>query len=282
MIRRPPRSTLFPYTTLFRSLFREVSHPAATQRIGWTEALARERTGDLAGAARVYESLGAPPPAIRLRLGTKPPPDSAARAALRLALLDLLGPRGSADDARGAIALLDQSFGPLTRDLELAIARRAATSGPFARAAEGFARAATRPLDARDGLAYGDVLARLGRHREAMAIFRTVQDRALRPAAEYQRARSLLALDRRKDAMAVLRRVFTGFRYDTATAAAAGFLNAELLVDDRNDAKARSAYLEVARRFPRTGHGARAALQAGLLAFVHGDTKSAAKRSEER
>ena len=260
------------------SLFREVSHPAATQRIGWTEALARERTGDLAGAARVYESLGATLPAIRLRLGTKPPPDSAARAALRLALLDLLGPRGSADDARGAIALLDQSFGPLTRDLELAIARRAESSGPLLRAAEGFARAAAaKPLDARDRLAYGGVLARLGRHREAMAIFRTVQDRAFRPAAEYQRARSLLALDRRKDAMAVLRRVFTGFRYDTATAAAAGFLDAELLVDDRNDAKARSAYLEVARRFPRTGHGARAALQAGLLAFVHGDTKSAAK-----
>src|SRR3712207_7556307 len=31
MIRRPPRSTLFPYTTLFRSLQypREVAHPAA-------------------------------------------------------------------------------------------------------------------------------------------------------------------------------------------------------------------------------------------------------------
>src|SRR3712207_7826285 len=27
MIRRPPRSTLFPYTTLFRSLAREVSPP---------------------------------------------------------------------------------------------------------------------------------------------------------------------------------------------------------------------------------------------------------------
>src|SRR2546426_6520172 len=42
MIRRPPRSTLFPYTTLFRSLF---SHPAPIRAItsqeGWTpEALA--------------------------------------------------------------------------------------------------------------------------------------------------------------------------------------------------------------------------------------------------
>src|SRR2546422_7633551 len=31
MIRRPPRSTLFPYTTLFRSEFRHKIHP------GWTD-----------------------------------------------------------------------------------------------------------------------------------------------------------------------------------------------------------------------------------------------------
>src|SRR2546429_6208088 len=33
MIRRPPRSTLFPYTTLFRSLLG--SHPAASERDGF-------------------------------------------------------------------------------------------------------------------------------------------------------------------------------------------------------------------------------------------------------
>src|SRR5258708_24005268 len=32
MIRRPPRSTLFPYTTLFRSLFRLCSEPPARRR----------------------------------------------------------------------------------------------------------------------------------------------------------------------------------------------------------------------------------------------------------
>src|SRR5258708_29448989 len=31
MIRRPPRSTLFPYTTLFRSLFRAVEGTACTR-----------------------------------------------------------------------------------------------------------------------------------------------------------------------------------------------------------------------------------------------------------
>src|SRR5258707_8754600 len=37
MIRRPPRSTLFPYTTLFRSVQRKDRHHAAilTQQDGW-------------------------------------------------------------------------------------------------------------------------------------------------------------------------------------------------------------------------------------------------------
>src|SRR5260370_42635800 len=33
MIRRPPRSTLFPYTTLFRSRQKRVRHPQQTQEI---------------------------------------------------------------------------------------------------------------------------------------------------------------------------------------------------------------------------------------------------------
>src|SRR2546422_8635986 len=44
MIRRPPRSTLFPYTTLFRS--REVRANASGRRLGWgrdCEAAAERR-----------------------------------------------------------------------------------------------------------------------------------------------------------------------------------------------------------------------------------------------
>src|SRR5256885_12392369 len=37
MIRRPPRSTLFPYTTLFRSLGELVSRLAATNIVLWHE-----------------------------------------------------------------------------------------------------------------------------------------------------------------------------------------------------------------------------------------------------
>src|SRR3712207_8516500 len=46
MIRRPPRSTLFPYTTLFRSAVERVRDPCAVaQRPADRQALLKERTG---------------------------------------------------------------------------------------------------------------------------------------------------------------------------------------------------------------------------------------------
>src|SRR5256885_9666449 len=42
MIRRPPRSTLFPYTTLFRSCSAQSSHSAcARQKFWWTDSTVR-------------------------------------------------------------------------------------------------------------------------------------------------------------------------------------------------------------------------------------------------
>src|SRR2546425_4848058 len=45
MIRRPPRSTLFPYTTLFRSqnVLTSAAEEALEVRVGWTEGLPEER-----------------------------------------------------------------------------------------------------------------------------------------------------------------------------------------------------------------------------------------------
>src|SRR2546426_8552962 len=58
MIRRPPRSTLFPYTTLFRSIKR-----TATVRQRYAEQLGREGVLDVAQAdaeaERLYERLAA-------------------------------------------------------------------------------------------------------------------------------------------------------------------------------------------------------------------------------
>src|SRR2546429_2385288 len=39
MIRRPPRSTLFPYTTLFRSILKEAGRGATSSRAGLRQGL---------------------------------------------------------------------------------------------------------------------------------------------------------------------------------------------------------------------------------------------------
>src|SRR5438034_4424526 len=69
MIRRPPTSTLFPYTTLFRSWPRPASPPAPTSpgRIRRARAFPRRGTGNFSGpsgtrdeeAARAAETAGA-------------------------------------------------------------------------------------------------------------------------------------------------------------------------------------------------------------------------------
>src|SRR5215203_5905960 len=49
MIRRPPRSTLFPYTTLFRSRRRVRPSPPSSRRsrTGWTSSRSEEYTSEL-------------------------------------------------------------------------------------------------------------------------------------------------------------------------------------------------------------------------------------------
>src|SRR2546430_10997729 len=57
MIRRPPRSTLFPYTTLFRSLGGR-GRPAAARRGGGDDLSARRRRGEK--STRSGEQTSAP------------------------------------------------------------------------------------------------------------------------------------------------------------------------------------------------------------------------------
>ena len=248
---------------------------AARLRIPYTEALARDRTGDGAGAAERYDALGARLTAMRIRLRLWTEPDSMAQ--FRTELLALLDARRTADESRGAITLLDARFAPLSRAEELAVARRAAGVDRAARAAEGFARAArTSPLGEGDRVAYGQALARLARHREALEVLAGIRDKAARPRAEYARARSLLAVGRAPDALSVLGHVRDSMASDTATAAMAGFLAAETLVDRGDDAGARPAFLAVSRRFSRTSHGARAGFQAALIAYLQGEFATAA------
>src|SRR2546421_7914382 len=51
MIRRPPRSTLFPYTTLFRSAYPDCSYRGRSYR-GWSERGWSERWGRGGGNGR--------------------------------------------------------------------------------------------------------------------------------------------------------------------------------------------------------------------------------------
>src|SRR3712207_8075658 len=58
MIRRPPRSTLFPYTTLFRSASLRTtspSNPSAARLASTTSAAARSRSTKVTDAARSEE-----------------------------------------------------------------------------------------------------------------------------------------------------------------------------------------------------------------------------------
>src|SRR3712207_8869714 len=56
MIRRPPRSTLFPYTTLFRSLAEGRGWPAYGRRYRHAEHVHGELDGPQRGVAKATES----------------------------------------------------------------------------------------------------------------------------------------------------------------------------------------------------------------------------------
>ena len=257
-------------------LYRGIALPAALPRVRWTEALARDRAGDRLGAAREYEALGAALAALRLRLrAADTPPES---VAVRRDLVAFLTARPAAADVRDAIELLEDAFPKHTTAEELLIARRSAAANP-ARAVRAFGRVAAEPgrlLTESDRLSYGSALARLGRHHDAMAQLDLVRSPALKPQAQYLRARSLLASGARDAGLEALRMVSLYPQGDSGSAATAGFLAGDLLVDAGDESGARQAYLDVARRFPRTSHGARAAFQAALLAWVHGERTQAA------
>src|SRR5438874_6438622 len=60
MIRRPPRSTLFPYTTLFRSQFRTVRQASGGAIFRWSAALSKVRDHIVFGAG-LLQTWSLPP-----------------------------------------------------------------------------------------------------------------------------------------------------------------------------------------------------------------------------
>ncbi|MEA2763718.1 MAG: soluble lytic murein transglycosylase [Gemmatimonadaceae bacterium] len=244
-------------------------------RTGWTDAIARERTRDFAGAIRAYTALGARLDALRLRVS--PPADEAAKAGARNDLLSFISTSNNSADTREAISLFDKVFKTTTPAEELAIARAASKSSLPDRAAAGYLKSLHTGLgDATDNFSYGTVLYRLRRFADAAAQFDRVRTPPkLAAAAQYQLARAQIALGNTEEGRATLRRITTAYATDTS-AASALLLLADLATDDNRDQDARQALLTLLKRFPSGRHATSARFRAGMISYIQGDRKSAA------
>lgn len=255
-------------------LFAQVKTPAARERIRWTDALASERTGYLTRAIRLYDQLGANVTALRLRAVTAR--NDVERGQVRRELVLLL-PRLSIAQIPGALAVLDGELAPLPREDDLIASRRAAAAAQLERSARGFSRVVrSGALAAGDRITYGSVLARLGRHREAIAQLDRVTGGERLAEARYLRARSLFRTSGDTAGNAALRVVRDSFPNDSTWAATAAWLLADAQVDDGNDSAAAREFDDLARRFPGTSHAERAAFQAAIIRFVAGEDSAAA------
>ena len=255
-------------------LFAQVRAPAARERIRWTDALASERTGFLPRAIRVYEQLGSSITALRLRAVIAK--NDAEKAQARREMIALL-PRLSIAQIPPALTVLDAELTPLSREDELVASRRAAAASLLERSARGFAKVTrTSTLADGDRITYGTVLARLGRHRDAIAQFDRVKSGARLVEARYLRARSLFRTAGDAAANAALRQVRDSFPDEATWAATAAWLLADALVEDGNDSAAVREFTELARRYPATSQGERAAFQASLIRFIAGEDSVAA------
>jgi TolA-binding protein len=262
-----------------RRRYSRITTAVAKARVAPSEAQARERWRDYAGAARAYAEMGENAQALRLRLMADP--ENASRAKIRTELFALLGGSPTSAEARVAIALADSSLGPLSDAEELVVARAANTAGMLARAATGFARVQRSGLDARDRYAYATVLSRLGHDADAAAEFARVPASApLGGSAAYQRAISLLRAGKRADARAALRRIPQAFPRDTSAAAQSLFLTADLATDDGDDRVGRAGFLDLVKRYPASTLASSAAFHAGVIAYAAGSFDAAARDFE--
>jgi soluble lytic murein transglycosylase len=256
--------------------FAGVSTAVARARVPWTDAQARERFGDALGAATRYASVGATVQSLRLRLSVVP--DSALRSAIERELVAFIRTHPGSGDAKSAVDVLDKGFTELAPSEELIVARAIASSGPLPRAATAFQRSlATDPasLTANDRLLYANVLSRSGRTRDAVAQLNAVEG-PLAGGAAYQKARLTMTTGTGDATKAALRGVISKFSNDTSAAASALYLLADLTTDSGDDDGARSSYQRLYRSYPTSNLAPNARFRAAMIAFVGGETKTAA------
>jgi soluble lytic murein transglycosylase len=251
-----------------RRAYAAVAGSVARLRVDWTEAQARERFGDLAGAAELYGKLGSPVDALRVRLAGR---DSADRvAAVRQAIV-FLRERAATSAGRDVIALLEATPVPLSDADELEFARAVATAAP-ARSVRGFERVRSRvALSADDRIQYALALSRAGRATDAIAVLDGVTEppRAA-AAAAYQRARLVPGTS------VALRQVVTRFPNDTATASSALYLLADLTADNSGDVAAQRVFRELYTKFPTSSRADDARFASAIIDVAAGRSRAAA------
>jgi soluble lytic murein transglycosylase-like protein len=258
-------------------LYAQIRDSLPRTRIPWSEATAYERIGDVSEAARRYTALGERLTSLRLRLGQSS--DSAGRIVIRRELFAMLAGRISSGAARQAIGLVDSAFAPLTWSEELVVARVAAESGLAFRSASGFARAGSKRLgNGEDRFTYAGVLTRLKRNAEAAQQFKRVRSpKSLAALAAYQGARALVRDGQIAAGRTALARVARTFSRDTAAAASAYFLLADLASDDRAELEARRLYRVVGKRYPSSRFAPTARFRAAMIALLAGSSQQAAE-----
>ena len=251
------------------ALFARLTSAAARARIDATDAQARERVGDYAGAARAFRRAGAPTSAFRVdALAAR---DSAARRALAHTIAQYLAGSPAAADTRQALEVLDK-LGMLALPDELAAARAAASAGAGARAVAGFERArriASSPMSSADLMLNAAALGRSGRWSDASRMYATItSDATVVPLAAYARARALLQAGEGGTARAALRDVATRFAGARAAAAPALLLLADLQVDDGSIDGAAQSLRELIARHPTATQAPLARFRLGLIQYA--------------
>ena len=248
------------------------------RRAHYAEAQLLERTGRARAAIPLYELAGERVQAMRLRSVVAR--STAERDEARRELLAYVEANLGTFDARYAIELLDAGRYRLTREEELLVARSASRHGPLSRARNGIARAfRIRPPTAEERLFQAQVLAETGpaSRRQAEALLaRIKRPSPLAGVAALERAKLIRRRGARETSRAALRQVVKLYPDDTAAAAEALVVLAEMAMDDERDAAARDAYLAVARSYPTSEHAPRARYNAAILAYTVGRLKLAA------
>ncbi len=262
-------------------IYDRITSSVARERMRWADAAAHQRTGDLDGAARQYRAAGARLTDARLRLAMSA--DSAPRADVRRDLMAMVTTGGAASEVRGAIALLDSVFAPLTDAEELLVARAADEAGLAARAVAGYPQAFAAGLGGEaERYGYASALAKLGRHADAADQFKLVKSPGwMAASAAYLRARSLVRDGEVVQGREALLRIGVVYPRDTTAASSALFLLGDLASDDQADRLARTYYRRAAIRYPTSRFAPAARFRAAMVELLTGDAGMAGREFDE-